>query len=161
VPQPGARWSWPASTTTAVSLTASFALRTCPGPSADDADVVVLAGLTGEPEIERATASAPLPLVAFDGVQGAALGDREVCVAMPYAPVNAVPTPELLAGIERARYAANLLLRAAAEGAADRPAMLAALRRLGGFDSHGDPPDPPVWLWRADPEWQLWPELAL
>jgi hypothetical protein len=128
---------------------------------ADDADVVVLAGLTGEPEIERATPSAPLPLVAFDGVQGAALGDREVCVAMPYAPVNAVPTPELLAGIERARYAANLLLRAAAEGAADRPAMLAALRRLGGFDSHGDPPDPPVWLWRADPEWQLWPELAL
>jgi hypothetical protein len=128
---------------------------------AEDADVVVLAGLAGEPEIEQATASAPLPVVAFDGVQGAALGDREVRVAMPYAPVNGVPTSGLLAGLERARHAADLVIRAAAEGAADRPAMLAALRRLGGFDSHGDPPDPPVWLWEADPAWNLRPDRPL
>jgi hypothetical protein len=128
---------------------------------AGDADVVVLAGLTGEPEIKRATASAPLPLIAFDGAQGAALGDREVCIAMPYAPVSGVPTRELLAGVDRARHAATLVVRAAAQGAADRLAMLAALRQVGGFDSHGDPPDPPVWLWRADTAWELSPELAL
>ena len=128
---------------------------------AQDADVVVLAGLAGEPEIERATASAPLPVVAFDGVQGALLGDREVRVAMPYAPVDGVPTHELLAGVERTRHAADLVVRAAAEGAADRPAMLAALRELGGFDLHGDPRDPPVWLWRADTAWDLRPDRSL
>jgi hypothetical protein len=128
---------------------------------ADDADVVVLTGLAGEPEIERATASAPLPLVAFDGMQGAALGDREVRVAMPYAPVDGVPTRELLAGVERARHGADLVIRAAAEGAAERPAMLAALRQLGGFDIHGDPPAPAVWLWRADASWDLRPESSL
>ena len=126
-----------------------------------DADVVVLAGLAGEPEIERAAASAPLPLVAFDGVQGAALGDREIRVAMPYAPVDGVPAGALLAGVEHARHAADLVVRAAAEGAADRPAMLAALRRLGRFDAHGDPPDPPVWLWRADAGWGLRPDRPL
>jgi hypothetical protein len=128
---------------------------------AEDADVVVLAGLTGEPEIERATASVPLPVVAFDGVQGAALGDRDVHVAMPYAPVNGVPTDELLAGVASARHGADLVVRAAAEGATDRTAMLAALRQLGGFDSHGDPPDPPVWLWRADAAWDLWPDRPI
>jgi hypothetical protein len=58
---------------------------------------VIVAGLAGEAEIERAAASAPLPLVAFDGAQGAALGEREVRVALPYAPVDGVPTDELLA----------------------------------------------------------------
>ena len=38
-----------------------------------DADLVVVAGLAGQPEIDRAAALAPLPLVAFDGVQGAGL----------------------------------------------------------------------------------------
>jgi hypothetical protein len=128
---------------------------------AEDADVVVLAGLIGEPEIERATASAPLPLVAFDGVQGATLGDRDVRVAMPYAPVNGVPTDELLAGVASARHGAELVVRAVAEGAADRSAMLAALRERGGFDMYGDPPDPPVWLWRADAAWHLWPDRQL
>ena len=94
---------------------------------ADDADLVVLAGLAGEPEIERAAATAPLPLVAFDGAQGAALGDREVHVALPFAPVDGVPTEELLAGVERAERAADLVVRAIAEdvdgplGGAHRP----------------------------------------
>src|SRR3712207_3325913 len=35
------------------------------------ADLVVLAGLEGEEEIERARELAPLPVVAFDAVQGA------------------------------------------------------------------------------------------
>ncbi len=85
---------------------------------ADDADLVVLAGLAGEPEIERAAATAPLPLVAFDGAEGAALGDREVRVALPFAPVDGVPTAELLAGVERAQRAAALVVRAVAEGVA-------------------------------------------
>jgi hypothetical protein len=43
-------------------------------PRTDDrkqADVVVLAGLEGEAEIGRAAALSPLPVIAFDGVQGA------------------------------------------------------------------------------------------
>jgi hypothetical protein len=128
---------------------------------AEQADLVVLAGLAGEPEIERAAASAPLPLVAFDGAQGAALGDREVLIAMPYAPVDGVPVRELLAGVAHARRAAELVARALAGGATDRTAVLAAVRRLGGFDAHGDPPDPPVWLWRADAGWELRPDRAL
>ena len=127
----------------------------------EDADLVILAGLAGEPEIERAAASAPLPIVAFDGAQGAALGEREVRLALPHAPLDGVPTEELLAGVERAQRAAELVVQAVAEGAADRPSMLTALRRLGGFDSHGDPTDPPVWLWRADAAWQLLPDRPI
>jgi hypothetical protein len=128
---------------------------------AEDADLVILAGLAGEPEIERATASAPLPLVAFDGAQGAALGDREVRVALPYAPVDGVPTDELLAGVERARRASNLVVRAVAEGDEHCETVGGALRRHGGFDVHGDPPDPAVWLWRADAAWDLRPYRPL
>jgi hypothetical protein len=127
----------------------------------EDAELVILAGLAGEPEIERASSLAPLPLVAFDGVQGAALGDREVRLALPYAPVSGFRIPELLSGAGRAHAAADLVVRAVADGAADRPAMLAALRGLGGFDAHGDPPNPPVWLWRADAAWDLRPDRPL
>jgi hypothetical protein len=31
----------------------------------------------------------------------------------------------------------------------------------GPFDAHGDPVDPPVWLWRADEDWALAPDRAL
>jgi hypothetical protein len=100
------------------------------------ADVVVLAGLAGEPEIERARALAPLPVIAFDGIQGADLGEgRDVRLAMPY-----------LDPAEPVRRAAELVAAAVADGAADRGAVLARLRELGRFDRHGDPVDPPVWL---------------
>jgi hypothetical protein len=127
----------------------------------EDADLVVLAGLAGEPEVERAARTAPLPLIAFDGVQGAALGERDVSIALPYAPVEGVRTSDLLAGVDQARRAARLVVEAVAEGAADRGAVLLAARRLGRFDAHGDPIDPPVWLWRADPSWNLRPERPL
>jgi hypothetical protein len=127
----------------------------------EDADLVVLAGLAGGSEIELLARSAPLPVIAFDGVQGAALGDREVGLALPYAPVDGVPTDELLAGVEQARRAAQLVIRALTDGANDRQTVLAAIRRLGWFDAHGDPPDPPVWLWRADPAWRLEPDHPL
>jgi hypothetical protein len=39
-----------------------------------EADVVVLAGLAWEPEVERPAVLSPLPVIAFDGVQGAGLG---------------------------------------------------------------------------------------
>jgi hypothetical protein len=122
---------------------------------ADDADLIVLAGLVGQPEITAAAETAPLAVIAFDGVQGATLGHREVRLALPYAPVDGVPTNELLAGVQQARHAAELVIRALAEGATDRQTMLATIRRLGGFDTHGDPPEPPVWLWRADRAWNL------
>jgi hypothetical protein len=46
-------------------------------------------------------------------------------------------------------------------GAGDRASLLTALRALGPFDEHGDPVDPPVWLWRAAADWTLEPERAL
>ena len=36
-----------------------------------------------------------------------------------------------------------------------RAEVLAAVRGAGGFDEHGDPVDPPVWLWRAAPDWTM------
>src|SRR3954454_5569113 len=49
-----------------------------------EADLVVLCGLAGSPEIEHAAELAPLPVVAFDGVQGAGLGaGRDVRLALP------------------------------------------------------------------------------
>jgi hypothetical protein len=129
--------------------------------TADDADIVVLAGLPGEPELEQASDLAPLPVVAFDGVQGTELGDRDVLLALPYAPLDDMEVRDLMAGVERARAAARLVQRAVAQGAEDRREMLTALRRLGGFDPHGDPPNPPVWLWRADSEWNLRAERPL
>lgn len=99
--------------------------------------------------------------MAFDGVQGAALGDRQSRLALPHAPVDGIPARDLLAGVERAQRAADLVVRALAEGAADRPSPLAALRRLGGFDAHGDPPQQAMWLWRADAAWDLHPDRPL
>jgi hypothetical protein len=69
--------------------------------------------------------------------------------------------PELLAGVERAQAVAELVVRGLREGAADRAEMVADLRRLGDFDEHGDPPDPPVWLWRANQAWELEPDRPL
>jgi hypothetical protein len=121
-----------------------------------DADLVVLAGLAGAPEIDWVAGLAPLPVVAFDGVQGAPLGDeRDVQVAMPFA------EGEDFAGVAAARRAAGLVVAALGDGASDRASMLAALRELGPFDEHGDPVDPPVWLWRADADWALTAERPL
>jgi hypothetical protein len=123
-----------------------------------EADVVVLAGLAWAPEVERAAALGALPVIAFDGVQGADLG-RDVRVALPFAPEVGKGTDALMAG--RAQRAAELVVAATRAGASDRAGLLAALRPLGPFDSHGDPIDPPVWLWRADAQWRLTPDRAL
>ena len=119
-----------------------------------DADLVVLCGLAGEPEIDRARELAPLPVVAFDGVQPSDLGDREVFVLMPYGPVGELPHEDVLAGVHTARRAAQIVLDIRAP---DRRALLTALRARRGFDEHGDPFDPAVWLWRATPDWTLEP----
>jgi hypothetical protein len=51
---------------------------------------------------------------------------------------------------------------AAARAAGDADAIaLIGPRSLGPFDAHGDPVDPPVWLWRADVGWRLTPERPL
>jgi hypothetical protein len=113
-------------------------LRMAGLPEDEEPDLVVLAGLVGEPEIAEAAALAPLPLIAFDGIQGADLGEREVHVALPC-------PPDLIAPV-----------RQAAELAASVGSRADALRELRArFDAHGDPLDPPVWLWRADAEWRL------
>jgi hypothetical protein len=127
----------------------------------EDADLVVLCGLAGAPEVERAAALAPLPVVAFDGVQGADLGPgRDVCVALPIAPADDVRPGEVLFFVAPARRAAGLVVEGLRGGARDRAALLAALRAAGPFDEHGDPVDPPVWLWRASDDWTI-PERAL
>jgi hypothetical protein len=127
-----------------------------------DADLLVLCGLAGEPEIARARELAPLPIVGFDGVQGADLGaDRDVQLALPFPPGNELSPKDQFLGVGRARPAAELVVEAVASGAADRGSLLAALRGLGSFDEAGDPIDPPVWLWRAKPDWSLTPEREL
>jgi hypothetical protein len=123
-----------------------------------DADVLVLCGLVGAPEIERAAALAPLPVVAFDGVQGAGLGaGRDVRLALPFAPGPDGRGSDELFTVEPARHAARLVAGAvgASGGAGDRVALLRAMRAAGPFDAHGDLVDPPVWLWRAGEDWAL------
>jgi hypothetical protein len=131
-------------------------------PRTDDpaaAGLVVLAGLAGEPELARAAALG-LPIVAFDGVQGGDLsGAPAVSLALPFSPESHADGQVALTGA--ARRAAELVLGALRTGAATRPELLAALRSLGAFDAHGDPVDPPVWLWRADEDWRLSPARAL
>jgi hypothetical protein len=129
-------------------------LRLAALPSADDADVVVAAGVPEEPGMDAVKETAPLPLIAFDGIQGLDVGfDRDVWVVLPFAED---PTH----GTEAAR-AARLVVEALAGGARTRAEVLAACRAAGPFDEHGDPVDPPVWLWRADADWSLRPEAPL
>jgi len=130
--------------------------------AAADADLAVLCGLAGAPEVRRAAALAPLPVVAFDGVQGADLGaGRDVRVALPFGPEDAATLQGPGFGVRLARRAAELVVAALERGARDRADVLAALRELGPFDAHGDPIDAPVWLWRAGPGWALTPDRAL
>lgn len=129
--------------------------------AAGDADLVVLCGLTGEPETERAR-ELPLPVVAFDGVQGSDLGEgRDVRLALPFAPADDGPFDHVRYGAVQAGRAAWLIAGALRAGASDRASLLAAVRAAGPFDEHGDPIRPPVWLWRAAPDWTLEPERAL
>jgi hypothetical protein len=121
--------------------------------TAAEADVLVLCGLAGGAEVERA-AAAGLPVIAFDGVQGGTL-PPDLRLALPFAPDD---DP---AGTTAAARAGGLLTEAARGGAGDRASMLTALRALGPFDEHGDPVGAPVWLWRAAEGWALEPERAL
>jgi hypothetical protein len=95
--------------------------------SADDGDLLVLAGLTGEPEAGQARALAPLPILAFDGTQGEVFPGQRVELALAYAPGPL--------GVEETSRAARLVVETT---------DLDELRRLGPFDEHGDPLDPPV-----------------
>jgi hypothetical protein len=128
-------------------------LRLAGLPVGDDAGVVVAAGVPEEPGLEAVKATAPLPLIAFDGIQGLDVGDRDVWVVLPFAQD---PTH----GIEAAR-AARLVVDALAGGATSRADVLAACRAAGPFDEHGDPIDPPVSLWRADAAWRLTPDFSI
>jgi len=93
----------------------------------DDADLVVLAGLQGEAEIDRARAFAPLPILAFDGIQGEEFPGQRVELALVYAPGPL--------GVAETRRAAELVAATT---------NLDELRLLGPFDEHGDPVDPSV-----------------
>jgi hypothetical protein len=131
-------------------------------PRADDAgsaDLVVLAGLAGQREVERATVLG-LPLIAFDGIQGADLGKaRDVSLVLPFGPDAQADGRVGMEG--PARRAAELVVAAMEADAADRATLLDVLRALGPFDAHGDPIDPDVWLWRADAHWRLTPDRSL
>jgi len=137
-------------------------LRLAELPRTDDvaeADLIVLAGLAGDPEIGRAAAGAAVPVIAFDGIQGARRNDRsEWRMALPMAPVVGTANDDLFAGVEPARRAARLVVTAVRDGARERASLLPALRALGPFDEHGDPVHPPVWLWRVLDDWSLVPD---
>jgi hypothetical protein len=100
---------------------------------AEDPDVIVLAGLCGEPEADAARALAPLPIVAFDGIQGESFADQEVELALVYGPGPV--------GVAEARRAAEIAVVGR---------DLAHMRELGPFDEHGDPVDPLVRFERYD-----------
>jgi hypothetical protein len=123
------------------------------GDVCDAADVVLAAGVPEEPGMDAVKRSAPLPLIAFDGIQGLDVGARDVWVALPF---ERDPTH----GIEAAR-AAQLVADALRVGATTRAEVLAACRAAGPFDERGDPINPPVSLWRADPSWRLTPERPI
>jgi hypothetical protein len=97
----------------------------------EDADVIVLAGLVGEPEIQRARDLAPLPIIAFDGIQPESFPDQEVELAVVYAPGPV--------GVAEARRAAEMVVATT---------DLAELKR--DFDEYGDPLDPEVRFERYD-----------
>jgi hypothetical protein len=126
------------------------------------ADLIVLCGLPEGSEIEKARSLAPLPVIAFDGVQGSDLGsERQVLLALPYAPLEDMSPDDLFAGVGQARRAGALIVQALNDGAHDRASLLAGLRRLGEFDEHGDPVRPPVWLWCVTAGWELVPHRPL
>jgi hypothetical protein len=124
-----------------------------------DADLVVLCGLAGDPEIERVRSVPPVPVIAFDGIQGAELGEElDLRLALPFAPSPELAPPDLFSGVGQVRLAADLVVRC---GQPDRSSLLHCLRGLGKFDSHGDPVGADVWLWRRNPGWRLSPDRAL
>src|SRR5690242_8615942 len=99
-------------------------LRLADLPVGDDPDVAVVAGVPEEPGMERVAASAPLPVIAFDGIQGLDIGfDRDVWVVLPFAED---PTH----GVEAAR-AARLVTGALAAGARTREIGRASCRERG------------------------------
>jgi hypothetical protein len=119
----------------------------------EDAHLVVLCGLASGPEVATA-ASLGRPVVAFDGVQGGA-AIPDCSVLMPFAP------DEDFGGTTASARAVELVSAAWRGGAGDRTALLSALRSAGPFDEHGDPVDPPVWLYRAGADWSLQPDRPL
>jgi hypothetical protein len=121
--------------------------------AAEAADLVVLCGLAGHPEVARA-AELGLPVVAFDGVQGGA-PIPDCSLMLPFAPGDDMD------GTTAATRAATLISEAVAGGARDRTALLSAIRIAGPFDEHGDPVDPPVWLYHAGADWSLTPDRPL
>jgi hypothetical protein len=133
-----------------VQLDGQLRLASLPRAEADGADLVILCGLSRHPETERARRTG-LPIVAFDGVQDSDLG--EVAMALPFAPLGDEPFDHMVYGAEQARRAAQLVVEAGGD--------LSALRAAGRFDEHGDPVDPPVWLWRAGRDWTLRPDRPL
>ena len=76
-------------------------------------------------------------------------------LALPIAPVDTLTQADLMAYVGQAQRAAELIVAALSAGAHDRTSLLAEMRTLGRFDEHGDPIDPPVWLWHADADWTL------
>jgi hypothetical protein len=131
--------------------------------SADEAGLIVLCALPGDPEI-AAVRDIPeeVAVVAFDGVQGEDLGPHVgLEMVLPFAPIDGVAFDHMLYGAEQTRRAASLIVDALRAGARDRPGLLAAMRASGPFDEHGDPVDPPVWLWSVGDDWTLTPRRAI
>jgi hypothetical protein len=129
-----------------------------------DADLIVLCGLGDQPELERVVELDPMPVYAFDGIQGSAAfadGGRDLYLALPHGPDGGYTADELVAGVAHAERLAGLVVDLVGDGATDRASLLAALRAHRLFDDHGDTTQPDVWLWRAGPKWELEPHRPL
>jgi hypothetical protein len=120
--------------TASAGLDAQLAHFGMPRADVVDADVIVLAGLAGHEEIHRARALAPMPIIAFDGIQPELFPNQRVSIALVYSRTeDGFGSPET-------RRAAELAVSALECG----DDTLSALRRLGPFDEHGDLVDPLV-----------------
>ncbi len=102
----------------------------------EDADLVVLCGLANEPEIERVRSLAPLPVIAFDGAQGADLGSgRDVLMRYRSRRRRTSPPPISSRASVRLDMLPSSWLGSLTAGARDRSSLLVELRTLLYGDS--------------------------
>jgi hypothetical protein len=83
---------------------------------------------------------------AFDGAQG--FGDAHTRYVLANLPREGWSDEDVRAFVPQAADAGELVAKAVAQGGADREAVRRAVWAIGGFDEHGDPPDPRVGVWR-------------
>jgi hypothetical protein len=90
---------------------------------------------------------------AFDGAHG--FGDEHTRYLSAVLPREGWSDEDLHFYVPPFADAGRLVAAAVAQGGADREKVRQAVWEIGGFDEHGDPPDPRVGVWRRDRDGRL------